>query len=513
MTSQARAATPPVTGDAAMPIAERRLGRIDPLTILAALIVVALLLRFYKLGVWNFEATEMFTHRDSIVTPRPTNPRPLIYVLNYYVVRPLMTLDEFGLRFLPAVFGVLGIPALYYSARRLAGSTAAMWSALLLTVSALHVFYSQLARYWSAVFLFSAIYPYALYVGIRDRDRRAVAVGLLAGLLAVLAHPVSILLVGGPALLLLSRLRRAHLASLWRQQTVRWVLGILAIVLVAVVVRFVPILQAWITMHDQNPGSGQFLLRAPMAFGLKQVFYVIAYFESLSAPIALAAFAGFFLLWQRDRFLGWFIASVALFPVLFLALISFRTPVSQFYLLATAPAFYLAAGVFVERLFALDWRVRPNWVLPTVVLLGMLATGTPTLVSQYRNGRRFDFRGVAQWLGPRLTPRDVIFSDQPMVLAHYLPGRQVQKLRFDTVPLRDSVAGLPDESSLWVVAPAPAHALRTNLRQGGLAAYLYGSCQMSNTVGKGRVDFRQQYLQVYRCPPRVTDEPDRQPDS
>jgi hypothetical protein len=142
----------------------------------------------------------------------------------------------------------------------------------------------------------------------------------------------------------------------------------------------------------------------------------------------------------------------------------------------------------------------------------MMVAGAPTLVSQYRNGRRFDFRGVAHWLEPRLTSGDVIVSDQPMVLAYYLPGRQVQKLRFDTAPLRQAVAGLPEGSSLWVVAPAPSHALRTNLRQGGLAAYLYGSCQMSNTVGKGRVDFRQQYLQVFRCPPRVTDDAEESPE-
>jgi hypothetical protein len=30
---------------------------------------------------------------------------------------------------------------------------------------------------------------------------------------------------------------------------------------------------------------------------------------------------------------------------------------------------------------------------------------------------------------------------------------------------------------------------------------MYGNCQMRNTVGRGRLDFRQQYLQVYRCPP------------
>jgi hypothetical protein len=57
--------------------------------------------------------------------------------------------------------------------------------------------------------------------------------------------------------------------------------------------------------------------------------------------------------------------------------------------------------------------------------------------------------------------------------------------------------------ALWVVAPQPAHAFRTNLKAGGLADWLYGNCQLRNTVGRGRLDFRQQYLQVFRCPPSV----------
>ena len=40
------------------------------------------------------------------------------------------------------------------------------------------------------------------------------------------------------------------------------------------------------------------------------------------------------------------------------------------------------------------------------------------------------------------------------------------------------------------------------LGEGGLARWLYSNCQLGNTVGVGRIDFRQQYLQVFRCPPR-----------
>lgn len=471
---------------------------------LAGLIILAAALRFWRLGTWNFEATEIFTHRDSI-TLRLTNPRPLSYLLNYYLVGPLMPLDEYGLRLLPAIFGVLAVPALYYLTRRLVGTRAALFAALLLTVSPLLVYYSQFARYWSLVFLLCAIYPYAIYVGLRERHRGWLAWGLVTAVLAALAHPVSVLLIGGPALWLAATyLRPGRLRALWARRGARWGLAVAALIAVVIAVRFIPVLQSWITEHDKNPGSGQFLLRAPMAAGVKQALYVVAYVESLTLPLVLIALLGLCLLWQgRDRFLATFLISLAAFPMLFLSLISLRTPVSTYYLLPTAPVFFIAAGVFFDRLCDVQWALRPRWLLPVTIAAVTIVSGMPTLISQYRNGRRYDFRGVAHALQSRLTPADVIYSDQPMVLAHYLPGREVQKLRYDTLPLEESVRRhrVGQGGTLWVVAPAPSHALRTNLRQGGLRNWIYENCQLRVTTGQGRLDFRQQYLNAFQCPP------------
>ena len=98
----------------------------------------------------------------------------------------------------------------------------------------------------------------------------------------------------------------------------------------------------------------------------------------------------------------------------------------------------------------------------------------------------------------------MVFSDQPMVLAHYLKGAEVKKLRPNPAPLEESLGQLDQSGhggTLWIVAPAPSHALRTNLKEGGLLGWILNNCQLQNIVGNGRMDFRQQYLQVYRCPP------------
>ncbi len=474
-----------------------------PSLILAGLVLLALALRFYKLGAWNFEATEMFTLRDS-VRPQFHNPRPLGYLLTYFLVRPFRPLDEFGLRLLPAVFGVLAIPAVYWTTRRLVGTRAALFAAFLLTVSGWHVYFSQFARYWSLVFLFSAIYPFALYVGVRERNGRALALGFLCLVLGVLAHPVAALLVGGPAIYLIAKYARPrYLRQAWTYPAFRWGAAVALLLLVALSFRLLPILHGWISMHDRNPGMGQFLLRRPVAQGLKQVLLLTAYFEGLTFPLVLAAAAGIYLLWrERDRALGIFLACLAVFPLAFIALISIRTPVSTFYILPTAPVFFLGAGIFLDRLFAIDWTTRPRWLMPVTITVMMVLAGMPTLFSQYRNGRRFDFRGVAHFIQPHLRQNDLIYSDQPMVLSHYLDSLKVEKLRHNPEPLQEALTvARPSGATLWVVAPAPAHALRTNLKQGGLAHWLYTNCQLRNIIGRGRLDFRQQYLQVFGCPP------------
>ena len=72
---------------------ERRPAELAAVLWLVAIVVLAIVLRFYRLGDWNFEATEMFTLRDS-VRPQFRNPRPLGYLLNYFLVLPVHPLTS-----------------------------------------------------------------------------------------------------------------------------------------------------------------------------------------------------------------------------------------------------------------------------------------------------------------------------------------------------------------------------------------------------------------------------------
>ena len=376
-----------------------------PVLVLTGLIVLALLLRFWHLGDWNFQATEIFTYRDS-QRPQFANARPLVYLLNYYLVRPFFSLDEFGMRLVPAIAGTIAIPALFLMGRRIVGTRAALFAALLVTLNPTQILYSQLARYWSLVFLFCSIAPFALYLGVRDRSGRMFALGVVATILAGLSHPVGVLSIGGPALLLLFSLRREQLAQWWRHAGVRWGAVALLVVFALALYRFVPLLYGWVSMHDQLPGYGQFLLPGQPPPGIKQLLRLLGLADSLTVPVVLAALAGVYLVWRsgRDRSVALFLASVAVFPLGFLLLISFRTSVSLYYFLPSTPAFFLGAGLFLDWVCRVNSQARPAWVVPATVTTMMLAAGAPTMISDYRDGRRFDFRGAARWLTEQIGP-------------------------------------------------------------------------------------------------------------
>lgn len=482
----------------------RRQG-LAPAVLLTGLIVLALVLRFWRLGDWGLESDEIYTLRDSL-TLRLDNPRPLLYFLNYYLVRPLLPLDELGVRLLPAFFGVLAVPAFYLVGRRLVGTRAALFGALLLTFNTLHVYQSQYARYWSLVFLLSSVYPFAIYLAVRDRNPRALALGLVTGALAVLAHPVSLLLVGGLGLWLLTELRREHLTRLWSQRSVRWAGGLILVLAGLIALRYIPMLRAWIVGHDAKAHLPDHLLYTPGRPGVKQIGLLLAYVEGLTLPLVLTGTVGIYLLWQgRDRSLARLLACLLIFPVAFVVLLSFRTAVSPTYILSTAPVFFIGAGVILDRLAGVDWELRPRWLLSATFAAVIIAAGAPTLISQYRDGRRYDFRGAARWLDERLEPGDVVFSDQFRTMTHYLRGTQVQHLSADPAPLMQSLRVLQQSGrggTLWIVMPYSSRGgHRTNPKLSSFKPWIYDNCQLRNAIGVARLDFRQNELQIYSCPP------------
>ncbi len=146
---------------------------------LLVIILLGLVLRIYKLGyrdLWFDEVYSAYLAQYPQFISGDTQA-PLHSFLLAGLVR-LTGLSEFWLRFPAFIFGCLSIIAIYLLGKLLFERKVALWAALLLTISPLHIWYSQEARaYTQSIFLvILAIY---FFVRCIREDRLILWIALL----------------------------------------------------------------------------------------------------------------------------------------------------------------------------------------------------------------------------------------------------------------------------------------------------------------------------------------------
>lgn len=211
------------TGDAAAPSRTLRPGE---LVLLAALSVLALGLRLYALNtpLWY---DEIVTVVESVRAPlgrivttfAGDNQHPLYSVLAHLSVAAFGE-SPWALRLPAALLGVATIPVLYLIGRRVADTAEAAAAALVLAVSYHHVWFSQNARGYTAVFLCVLVSTLALLRWLEGRRPLDLCVFALSMGLGAYAHLTTVLVaIGQAAALALAWLgidRQARRDADWR---------------------------------------------------------------------------------------------------------------------------------------------------------------------------------------------------------------------------------------------------------------------------------------------------------
>ena len=147
--------------------------------------------------------------------PKTEATPPLFYVVEWFAARAFGT-GEVGMRLLPALLGVLTVPAVYLAGKFAASRRVGLAAALLVAVNPFLIWYSQEARAYAPMILLVAISVACLAASLRDGRRRWLAGWALASAAALATHYfAAFVVVAGGAWLLLSRGRelRARLAT------------------------------------------------------------------------------------------------------------------------------------------------------------------------------------------------------------------------------------------------------------------------------------------------------------
>lgn len=181
----------------------------------AALTVLAAAIRFYRIGhqgFWFDEANTALLVRFSPgrmlgLIPHYESTPPLYYCIAWVWAR-VFGYGETGLRSLSAVAGVLTVPVLYGAASKLVSVRAGLIAAALAACSPLLIWYSQEARSYQLLVLFSGVSLLAFAYLLERPTGRSATAWVVASALALATHYYASLVVVPEALWLLHVHRR-----------------------------------------------------------------------------------------------------------------------------------------------------------------------------------------------------------------------------------------------------------------------------------------------------------------
>jgi len=303
------------------------------LAILLAITFLGAVIRFLNLGNFGFEGDEVFT-LQKVVGPI-TNERnwPLLFLLSKPIVW-LLGVSEFSLRLLPAMLGVLSIPAFFYAGRKVYGELPMLLTGLFIALNHWHVYHSQTARFYSAVFLFSGLAILLLHTSLYTAKGWT---SFLAGLCIIIGvgfHPTAI----WPAIIFsIYCLTSIVVPSIRNSLPIRVIVGFY---LPLIIVGIIAIGMA----GDVLPTIRRFSEAKVSSWGYSGSHVILGWMRGLEIPVLILGACGLFSMYFKHRAIAYLTLLYALIPIGMLAAISGFMALRQDYVFSVTPVWFILAG-------------------------------------------------------------------------------------------------------------------------------------------------------------------------
>jgi mannosyltransferase len=415
--------------------------RILPLGLLMAVCLLGFALRLYQLdadSLWIDEistATRVLLDPSSLLRALPSFGVGVELPLIYLVARPFLLLfgdSEFILRMPAVLFGALSVPLAYKVGTLLWTRQEGLIAALLLSVNAYHVSYSQEARHY-ALLVFLALLSLVFLLKALRENRIGVWAGFaLCTTLSLYTHYFAFLFVAaevafGAGVLLWDRM---PLAARWRpveltnsahgtrslsRPVVRF--SVTCALIALAYLPWLPALQALLASQtgSELAGASPASVNSSLNF-LGEV--VVAFTGAGGAALLLYTALAFVGLAAA----GWQASALALLwmgiPFGFFALVGSEHPLHPRYVLFVLPVFLLAvargaasaARIFDRRM----WAIKSGGVAALGIMAGFASIYVLTSVApleEYYSGLKEDWRSAAHYLADNAHPGDLVLAD------------------------------------------------------------------------------------------------------
>jgi len=121
---------------------------------------------------------------------------PPVYLFFLKVWTDIFGYSPFSIRFPSVVFGVISILAIFSLTKMIFNSRVGLMSSFLLALSPFHIYYSQMARSYSLIILFSILSISFFYSYITNKKKISLLYFIIFSLILYYTHFLSILLIG-----------------------------------------------------------------------------------------------------------------------------------------------------------------------------------------------------------------------------------------------------------------------------------------------------------------------------
>lgn len=453
-----------------------------------AFLALALASRFYRLG-WSFsgDETSFFDQVHSLLeepfflkNPDGYQAQARANPVGYWVMAGSYAVfgqSEVGARTGSVLAGALSIGMAVLLVGRLFGTRPAAITGLLLLLWPWHLGESQSTRMYQLAFLFGSASLLLAAWGWRRNTALWGAVAGVASALAVSTHNLAMLIPASLGLFAASEavLHRRTFAG-------RAVVGYAAVggpLLLASSALAWRMMRGWVVAVTEDWGGGLSSLMG-LVYGL-------------GWEVALVAVVGWLGAWFSKDPVQRMLAITAAVAVLACAVLPRFVPFRQEYVYSSSICFMILAGLALARFYDI---AAARSKMPAVGLVAaVVLSSLPAFASNYMDGDHKDYRAAAEYIRAHMREGDLLASDVPGVLGHYLHREVVSAGRPSTQPrmMVDVLTGLKKSGArVWYVCryarEEPAAWADT---------WLWENAVRMLRIKKKRFDYHENILDVY----------------
>lgn len=399
------------------------------IVIITSILLIGAFVRFNELGTDSLRTDEIFTAtraKESLIslffkTPEEASfgysPIDRIFVhIAFYFGK-----NEFAVRFPSAIFGIITILLIYKVGKLLINENVGIIAAFLLSISCLHLEYSQEARYYVYAVFFALASLFSLHKAIREKKKKYWVISAISLFLTIVSHLSTLIFISILTLFVFifsakELLTKVHNIQSKKKLAIVFSVGTLFLIIILTYLKGYNALLGAIKLNFSD--SLFFLVNYTLeklsgGGGWVLAFYL--FFFSLGVVLGLKKY-------RKEIFL---LATLFLVPPLILF---FARPEGYSfhirYVLFILPIYLLIIALGVDAISRM--LSRTQGLILVLFILGIFGLTSAKSIEGFYRRPQEDWRGLGKFLEASLEPDDVLVVEskyRKMTVDYYYDAR------------------------------------------------------------------------------------------